>query len=90
MSVLSRFYLGNVFLLLGLGLKLAPLYAEEFRYARAVVVTKGGISIPVEVSDTPAKRGLGLGNRDAHREWVVYMRPHLWKGAPTKKKVHAG
>ena len=39
MSVLSRFYLGNVFLLLGLGLKLAPLYAEEFRYARAVVVT---------------------------------------------------
>ena len=38
--------------------------AREFEYAHATVITESGISIPVEVSDTPEKRSLGLGKRD--------------------------
>ena len=38
--------------------------AQEFRYAHATVTTPKGVSIPVEVSDTPEKRSLGLGKRD--------------------------
>ena len=38
--------------------------AQEFRYAHATVITPKGVSIPVEVSDTPEKRSLGLGKRD--------------------------
>ena len=38
--------------------------AQEFSYAHATVITPKGVSIPVEVSDTPEKRSLGLGKRD--------------------------
>lgn len=38
--------------------------AQEFKYAHATVITPKGVSIPVEVSDTPEKRSLGLGKRD--------------------------
>ena len=38
--------------------------AQEFSYAHATVITQKGVSIPVEVSDTPEKRSLGLGKRD--------------------------
>ena len=38
--------------------------AQEFIYAHATVITPKGVSIPVEVSDTPEKRSLGLGKRD--------------------------
>ena len=38
--------------------------AQEFSYAHATVITSKGVSIPVEVSDTPEKRSLGLGKRD--------------------------
>ena len=38
--------------------------AQEFSYAHATVITPKGVSIPVEISDTPEKRSLGLGKRD--------------------------
>ena len=38
--------------------------SREFEYAHAKVITESGISINVEVSDTPEKRNLGLGKRD--------------------------
>ena len=38
--------------------------AQEFSYAHATVIAPNGVSIPVEVSDTPEKRSLGLGKRD--------------------------
>jgi len=38
--------------------------SREFEYAHAKVITESGISINVEVSDTPEKRSLGLGKRD--------------------------
>ena len=38
--------------------------AQEFSYAHATVITPKGVSILVEVSDTPEKRSLGLGKRD--------------------------
>ena len=38
--------------------------AQGFSYAHATVITPKGVSIPVEVSDTPEKRSLGLGKRD--------------------------
>ena len=38
--------------------------AQEFSYAHATVIAPKGVSIPVEVSDTPEKRSLGLGKRD--------------------------
>ena len=38
--------------------------AQEFSYAHATVISPKGVSIPVEVSDTPEKRSLGLGKRD--------------------------
>ena len=38
--------------------------AQELSYAHANVITPKGVSIPVEVSDTPEKRSLGLGKRD--------------------------
>ena len=38
--------------------------AQERSYAHATVITPKGVSIPVEVSDTPEKRSLGLGKRD--------------------------
>ena len=38
--------------------------AQEFSYAHATVITSKGVSIPVEVSDTPEKRSLGLGKRN--------------------------
>ena len=38
--------------------------AQKFSYAHATVITPKGVSIPVEVSDTPEKRSLGLGKRD--------------------------
>ena len=37
--------------------------AQKFSYAHATVITPKGVSIPVEVSDTPEKRSLGLGKR---------------------------
>ena len=44
--------------------------AREFEYAHATVITESGISIPVEVSDTPEKRSLGLGKRDMlQKDW---------------------
>ena len=42
--------------------------AQEFSYAHATVITPKGVSIPVEVSDTPEKRSLGLGNTIAASE----------------------
>ena len=44
--------------------------ALEFEYALATVITESGISIHVEVSDTPEKRSLGLGKRDMlQKDW---------------------
>ena len=42
----------------------AGVRAQKFSYAHATVITPKGVSIPVEVSDTPEKRSLGLGKRD--------------------------
>ena len=44
------------------------LISRDFIYATARVITQEGVSIPVEVSDTPAKRALGLGSRDSLRK----------------------
>ena len=43
------------------------LLSKDFTYARATVITEKGVTIPVEVSDSPSKRFLGLGNRDSLR-----------------------
>ena len=44
--------------------------AREFEYAHATVITESGIYIPVEVSDTPEKRSLGLVIRDMlQKDW---------------------
>ena len=44
--------------------------AQEFSYAHATVITPKGVSIPVEVSDNPEKRSLGLGKRDKlEKDW---------------------
>ena len=66
------------------------LLSKDFTYAKATVITVKGVTIPVEVSDSPAKRFLGLGNRDSlragwgmlfvfedlkpHRFWMKKMR----------------
>ena len=64
-------------------------FAKQIKYENALVITAEGIEIPVEVSDTPQKRRLGLGKRSglkknwgmlfvfekrkAHRFWMKDM-----------------
>jgi len=43
------------------------LLPKDLTYAKATVITGKGVTIPVEISDSPAKRFLGLGNRDSLR-----------------------
>ena len=44
-------------------LLVGSLQARTFSYQQATVITQKGVKIPVEVSDTPAKRQQGLSDR---------------------------
>ncbi len=45
-------------------------FAEQKKYAHALVITAAGIEIPVEVADTSQKRSLGLGKRSGlKKDW---------------------
>ncbi|MGA0990154.1 MAG: DUF192 domain-containing protein [Burkholderiaceae bacterium] len=44
-------------------LLVGSLQARTFSYQQATVITQRGVEIPVEVSDTPAKRQQGLSDR---------------------------
>jgi len=55
----------TIFLLVLLFVVPHAVFAEGFRYETAVVVTSQGDRIRVDLADTPAKRQLGLGQRDS-------------------------
>jgi hypothetical protein len=50
-------------LLCSILLLVGSLQARTFSYQQATVITQSGAEIPVEVSDTPAKRQQGLSDR---------------------------
>ena len=82
MRGLGRYFPATFVLLLFCNGFTGTLLSEDFTYARATVITGKGVTIPVEVSDSPAKRFLGLGNRDSLQTgWGMlfifeYLEPH--------------
>ncbi len=67
MRGLGRYFPATFVLLLFCNSFSGTLLSKDFTYSRATVITEKGVMIPVEVSDSPAKRFLGLGNRDSLR-----------------------